>query len=92
MEQMKKITRYHIVIDEVEALRLDDMFRRSLKKEWLELGRNEGIELGRNEGLEQKTIDIIKSMINNKLDYKLISKVSGKSINDIKEIEKSMNR
>ena len=31
-------------------------------------------------------------MINNKLDYKLISKVSGKSIKDIKEIEKSMNR
>ena len=84
MEELKKITRFYNVVDEKEALRLDDMFRRSLKEEFLELGRTEGIE--------QTTINIIKSMINNKLDYKLISKVSGKSIKEIKEVEKTINK
>lgn len=56
-------------------MELDDKFRRSLKAE----------------GIEQKTRDVIKSMLENKLDYKIISKVSNKSIKTIKEIEKSMS-
>ena len=42
-------------------------------------------------GMEEKTISIIKEMIKQKLDYELISKVSGKSIKEIKEIEKSIS-
>ena len=39
-------------------------------------------------GLEQKTIDIIKSMLDNNISNEIISKVSGKSLEEIEEIEK----
>ena len=72
------------VISEAEAMRLDDMFRRSLKEE--------GIEEGIEKGKKQNTIDMIKSMILNHTEYNFISKVSGKSISYIKEIENSMKK
>ena len=47
-------------------------------------------ESGRNDGIEQNTITIIKSMLENKADYDFISKVTNKTIEQIKEIEKSI--
>ena len=47
----------------------------------------QGIERGIEEGIEQNKIEMIKNMLENKADYKFISKVSGKSIKEIKEIE-----
>ena len=57
------------------------------------LGINEGKTLGINEGkmlgIEENTIEMIKAMLNKKMKYELISEVSGKSAQEIKEIEKS---
>ena len=39
---------------------------------------------------EEEKISIIKSMLKNNLTYEMISKISGKSIDEIKEIEKSI--
>ena len=47
---------------------------------------NRGIE----QGIELDKVDMIKAMLLNKLDYKVISKISNKSIKEIKNIEKSM--
>ena len=44
---------------------------------------------GIEKGIEQNKVDIIKSMLENKINYELISKVTGKSTEEIKEIEKS---
>jgi len=41
---------------------------------------------------EENTNEIIKSMIINKADYEFISKVTNKNIEEIKEIENSMNK
>ena len=74
------------VISEAEAMRLDDMFRRSLKEEGIEEGTRIGIE----KGAKQKTIDVIKLLLSKKMSYKDISDVTETPIKEIKEIENSM--
>ena len=60
------------------------------KEEMDKLVMDTAIERGRSEGIEQKELDMIKSMLKNNAEYDFISKVSGKPIEKIKEIEKSM--
>ena len=59
-------------------------------EEGREKGIEEGREKGRKEGIKQKSIEMIKKMLKNNLDYDLISKISDKSIDEIKEIEKTI--
>ena len=94
MEKLDKITNDNYVMSEAEALRLDDMFRRSIRKEGIAKGLAEGKSLGLAEGkslgIEERTSDIIKNMLNNNDTYEYISKITGKSIKDIKLIKDSM--
>ena len=81
------------MIDLIEQLRrwnfpLNDMFRRSLRQEGVEEGMELGIKKGIEQGIEQNKIDMIKEMLYQKANYNFISKVSGKSIKEIKSIEK----
>ena len=55
----------------------------------IEKGIEQGIKKGINQGMEEKTISIIKEMLKEKSSYEFISKITGKSIKEIKEIEKS---
>ena len=41
-------------------------------------------------GIEQNKIDVIKSMLSKKMSYKDISEITGKTIEEVKEIEKSI--
>ena len=53
--------------------------------------KRESIENGmREESKEEEKTSIIKSMLNAKLDYDFISKITGKTIKEIKEIENNM--
>ena len=54
-------------------------------------GRAEGHAEGINEGKETATIEMIKNMLRENSDYEYINKITGKTIEEIKEIEKSMN-
>ena len=54
-------------------------------------GRAEGLAEGINEGKESATIEMIKRLLNQKVDYTIISRASEKTIEEIKEIEKNMN-
>ena len=65
-------------MSEAEALRLDDMFRRSIRKEGLDEGKTLGIE------------EMIRNMLNNKFDLETISKITSKPIRDIKLIKDNM--
>ena len=49
--------------------------------------RKEGIEQGIEQGADEKTIEVIQNMLGENIDYETISKVTGKTIEDIKEIE-----
>ena len=51
-----------------------------------------GLEQGIEQGIEKTTSGMIKSMLENNANYDFILKVSGQSLDKIKEIEKSMNR
>ncbi len=46
------------------------------------------INTAREEGMEEKTFDVIKNMLKEKASYEFISKVTDKSIEEIKKIEK----
>ena len=86
VEDLYNLTAPGKVISESEALRLDDMFRRSLRNEGVEEGRKVGIK----EGSEQMNIEMVKGMLEHQLSYQVISKISHKTEEEIKEIEKSM--
>ena len=55
-------------------------------------GIDEGKEEGLQEGIEYNMVSMIKNMLKKKADYNFISEVSGKSIEEIKEIENAMER
>ena len=64
------------------------------KQEMDDLVIREGNRISREEGIEaginyEKT-ETIKNMLKEKANYEFINKVTGKSIKEIKEIEKSM--
>ena len=52
-----------------------------------EEGMAQGIKEGRKEGAEEKNKEVIVNMLKEKTDYNFISKVTGKTIEEIKEIE-----
>ena len=78
-------------MSEAEALRLDNMYRESLKEEYLEEGKSLGLVEGKNLGMEENKVEIIKNMLNNNDDYEYISKITGKSVKDIKLIKEHLN-
>ena len=78
---------YHLSIDEFV---LEDIDRETLAaielRDSLMYSKEEGIQ----EGIEQNSIDVVKAMLNKKMSYDDISDISGKSIEEIKKIEKSL--
>ena len=55
-------------------------------REGVEFGIEQGIEQGIEKGIEKNTSDIIKAMIDNNISYEKISKITNKSIDEIKKI------
>lgn len=51
--------------------------------------RKEGIEQGIEQGADEKTIEVILNMIKKEYDYSEISAVTGKTVEEIKEIERT---
>lgn len=52
--------------------------------------RNTALQEGREEGIEDKTKEVIINMLKKEMDYNVISEITGKTIDEIKEIEKDM--
>ena len=82
MDKLDKLQKDSYLMSEVEAL------------EWAEWEKNtiysDGKKAGYAEAIEENTLKMIKSMLKEKIDYNVISKVTNKSIDEIKEIEKSL--
>ena len=55
-----------------------------------EEGISQGIEQGIEQGVDKKTVEMIQVMLKNKYVYEEISKITGKTIEEIKDIEKSL--
>ena len=100
METVKRVTRYHHVMDEKEALELDNKIRRSLYAEGEEKGFSNGErigfsngfsngeKIGFSNGFSDGIMSMIKAMIDNHIDIETISKVSNKSIEEIDKMLK----
>ena len=84
-----------LLIEEAKRMSLNDFNLHAWKqKEMEDLVIREGNRISHEEGIEQgisqNTIDTIKKMLKEKISYELINKITGKSIKEIKEIEKSI--
>jgi len=62
-----------------------------VKENEMEEARASGLEQGISQGREQTIITTIKNMLINNADYEFISKVTNKSIEEIKNIEKKIS-
>jgi len=90
IESVIKMNMDNFVLHEWEKEKFDFMLEENIKKQAREEGLKEGLDEGKTLGIEEKTIEMIKSMLENNLSYEIISKVSGKNVDEIKEIEKSL--
>lgn len=78
-------------LNSIRAVNGDEEIVAAYRNERNERWKRESIENGlREEGKEENTISIIKSMLTKKTDYKFISEITGKTIEEIKEIENNM--
>lgn len=65
-----------------------------MASEWISIHEWEKEKMDRlvlENAIEQNTVQTIKSMLENNIDYDLISKVNGKSIDEIKKIEETIH-
>ena len=56
-----------------------------------EQGIEQGIKQGIEQGIEDKSKEVVINMLNKNMDYETISEISGKTIEEIKEIENDIN-
>jgi len=79
MDKLENIANDDVIMTELEAQKWDEWERNSIY--------NDGLNTGISQGIETTIVNTIKSMLENKADYEFISKVTGKTIEEIKEIE-----
>ena len=82
MDKIKKLQEDSLFMSELEALEWQEWEDRSILTEV----KNQAYTVGMEQGLEQKTKEIILSMKKNNIPMEAISKVTNKTINEIKEI------
>ncbi len=85
------------LLNTIEDVNNDDIVMQQWMLEENERLKNEGqLSYAREEGIEEgskiKEIDLIKSMLTERVDYNIISKVTGKTVEEIKEIENSFDK
>ena len=87
MEEIKEeVERLNISEKTLDELYVEGEERRVRNTE-RKLGREEGIIQGINQGQKEKSIEKEKNMLSEKLNVKMISKVTGLTIQEIKEIK-----
>ena len=87
MKNILSEEKLNIFMESVIEMNKDEFILHEWEKEQLDaMVRENELEMAK----EEKTMDIIKSMIKKKLSYEDISEITGKTIEKIKEIENSM--
>ena len=69
---------------------LDDWFLDELAKHKARCQRDYAKKEGRAEGSNLKELELVKNMLKENTDYDFISRITGKTVEEIKEIENSM--
>lgn len=69
---------------------LDDWFLEELAKHKARCQRDYAMKEGIQQGVKQKELELVKNMLKENTDYDFISKITGKTIEEIKKIENNM--
>ena len=77
-------------LHEWQREKLDDLVAYNREQYAIKTGMAKGIEQGIEQGIKQNTIDTIKELLKNNIEIDIISKVTKKSIDEIKNIEESI--
>ena len=89
-----RLSNDELIFDEYEQMMGDKLIEYEEEQSLLEEGREEGYDSGFqdgiNTGIEQNKIEIIQKMLKNNVDYETISKITEKTIKEIKKIEKNL--
>ncbi|MBR3230162.1 MAG: Rpn family recombination-promoting nuclease/putative transposase [Bacilli bacterium] len=83
MEEMEKLNSDDFVLSQWEQRQLDQMVRDNE----LKYAREDAIKEGRKEGIKQNKAEIAKKMIEEKLDIKFISKITGLTEKEIENLK-----
>lgn len=86
MDKMAKLSRNNVFMTELDAMEWGEWEINSRETEAKKLGLVEGEAKGRAEGKEETIKELILSMLDNNASLEFISKVTNKSINEIKKI------
>ena len=86
-----RMSKLNFSLRDWEAEKMNDLMRAEAKRIDQEEGFNAGIEQGTRQGIEQEKNATIKNMLENKLPLDVISKVTGKTIEEIEKIRDNHN-
>ena len=59
-------------------------------KKGIKQGKKEGIQEGLQKGAEESKKEVVINMLNEGMNYDIISKITGKTVEEIKEIEETI--
>ncbi|MBR3898596.1 MAG: Rpn family recombination-promoting nuclease/putative transposase, partial [Bacilli bacterium] len=79
-----------VIIEDEEEIIANSLYEKGIEKgveKGIEEGINQGIKEGINQGIEKRNVEIVKNMLQMKMDIKDISKATGLSIEAIKKIK-----
>ena len=79
-----------VILSEWEADKMAKLVKDKTLEDAYNEGEEDGYSSGKEDGYNSSKEETIKSMLEEGMSYKLISKVTKKSIQDIKRIEQSM--
>lgn len=85
MDKINRLTRDDLFYSELEAIEEAKKIENSKLNDAENKGIEQGIEQGFEKGINEEKITTIKNMLKNNLDIEIISKVTGKTISEIKE-------
>ena len=95
IEEMIKMNSNYVLYTDEERKEIDEMQMEENKKLFFERGIEQGIEQGIEKGIEQgienNTNEMITNMLKEKASMNFISRVTNKSVQEIKKIATSLN-
>ena len=89
MEEKKKFLNTIKEVNDDERVLEDWMWEEHYRLKEID-ERNTALQEGREEGIEDNKKEVIINMLKKEMDYNVISEITGKSIDEIKKIEKDM--
>ena len=90
MSEVKRVNEnpfyYEYMNAEEDNRKIENSLRKQFRREGLEEGRKEGIKEGIKEGEKQKNLENARTMKIEGIDYEVISRISGLSIEEIEKL------